>query len=197
MGLLSPAAKAALQTGPIYVGAMVSLDFSFGVERYWSGVHELTYQGEIYLPVGDAGRISPMESSAALRANGLQLSLTIPHVDGKPLPKFQNVRPEQYKNRRAVVTIGFFDETFTNVIYALERRYFMDVLTYQVSLREATTVTIAVESELMRGGKRSTKRLTDEQQRDDFPGDLAMQFLSYLESGVEARWGTEGAFFKQ
>lgn len=196
MGLLTPEAKAALQSGPVQIGTLVELDFSFGVERYWSGTHELTFEGEVYNAVGDAGNISPLESSADLRANGLTLSVTVPHEGGDPAPRFQNVRPEQYKNRPARVILAFFDPTFNTVLHSMERVYSMDTLAYQVDPSSATTISINVESELMRGGKRSIKRLTDEQQRDDYPGDISLQFLSYLASGVEVAWGTGGAFFR-
>jgi hypothetical protein len=72
----------------------------------------------------------------------------------------------------------------------------MDVLSYSVDPSTATTISVNVESELMRGGKRSIKRLTDEQQRNDFPSDISLQFLSYLASGVEVSWGVGGAFFR-
>lgn len=196
VGLLSTAAKAALQEPTIQVGTLVELDFSFGVERFWTGTHELTFEGESYQPVGDLGRISPLESTQDLKANGLTLSVTIPHSNGEPVPRFQNVRPEQYKNRPARTILAFFDEKFTTIVHSLERNYFMDVLSYSVDPSASSMITLNVESELMAGAKRSVKRLTDEQQRDDYPDDVAFQFLSYLSSGVEIKWGTAGAFFK-
>ena len=72
----------------------------------------------------------------------------------------------------------------------------MDTIVHQLNPGQSSTVVLSIESELMRGGKRSTKRLTDEQQRLDYPGDLAFQFLSYISSGIEAKWGTGGAFYK-
>jgi len=196
MGLLSTDARAALQSGPIQIGTLVELDFTFGTERYWSGTHPLTYGGEEFLAVGDSGSVSPMESSSDLRANGLTLSITIPHEAGSAAARFQNVRPEQYKNRTARIILAFFDPTFNTVIHSMERVYSMDTLAYRVDPSSATSISLNVESELMRGGKKSIKRLTDEQQRDDYPGDISLQFLSYLASGVEVAWGTGGAFFR-
>lgn len=196
MGLLSDEAKAALQEPTIQIGTLVELDFSFGVERFWTGSHELEHDGGRFVPVGNLGRISPLEASQDLRANGVSLSVTIPHQEGRPVPRFQNVRASQYKNRPARVLVAFFDKSFTRVVHVLERRYFMDVLTYDVNPQEATMITLAIESELMTGAKRSVRRLTDEQQRDDYPDDLAFQFLSYLASGVEIKWGVDGAFFR-
>lgn len=196
MGLLSAPVRQALQDGPIQIGTLIDLDFTFGVERYWSGTHSLTHNAETYNPVGDAGRISPLESSADLRANGLKLSLTIPHEDGAPATRFKNVTPEQYKNREAKVTLAFFDSSFQTVIHELPRVYSMDTLEYVVDPSRASTINLTIETELMRGGKRSIKRLTHEQQQDDHPGDLSLQFLAYLASGVEVSWGTGGAFFR-
>lgn len=196
MGLLSPQAKEALKESSIQLGTLVELEFSFGVERFWTGSHAVTFEGETYTPTGDLGRISALQSSQDLSANGLTLSVTIPHEDGSPDPRFQNVRPEQYKNRPARVIVAVFDENFSTVIHSLERRYAMDVLSYNVDPQSATVVSLSIESELMAGAKRTVRRLTDEQQRDDHPDDLAFQFLSYLASGVEVRWGTGGTFFR-
>lgn len=196
MGLLSPAAKAELASGRVQAANLVELDFAFGVERYWSGVHPLSYDDQTWTAVGNLGEISPLESSQDLRANGLELSIAIPFADGAPVPRFQNVKPSDYKGRKARVILAFFSSDFSEVIHTMERRYFMDVLEYKINPQEGADLSLKIESELMAGGRRSVRRWTDAQQRDDHPGDLAFQFLSYLASGVEVKWGTGGAFFK-
>ena len=112
MGLLSVSAKTSMESGPIHVATLVELSFAFGTERYWTGQHDLTYEGETYTAIGDMGKISAMESSTGLKANGLQLSLTVPHVDGAPAARFSNIQPGDYKNRSARTILAFFDETF-------------------------------------------------------------------------------------
>lgn len=196
MGLLSEQARDQLASGVAHAANLVELDFTFGTERYWTGVHSLSYEGEEWTPVGNLGRISPLESSQDLRANGLELSIAIPFENGNPVPRFQNVRPENYKGRRARVILAFFDAEFSEAIHSLERRYFMDTLEYQIDPSEGAELTLAIESELMAGGRRSVRRWTDSQQRDDYPEDRGFEFISHISSGAEIRWGSEGAFFR-
>ncbi|MBK1835002.1 hypothetical protein [Roseibacillus ishigakijimensis] len=196
MSLLSPEARTALASGRVEAANLVELDFTFGTERYWTGVTPLAFEGEIWNPVGQLGKLSPLESSQDLRANGLELAINIPFQNGEPVPRFQNVKPNEYKGRRARVILAFFKDGFGEVIHTLERRYFMDVLEYRIDPKASAELSLKIESELMAGGKRSVKRWTDAQQRDDYPGDRAFQFLSYLASGVEVKWGQEGAFYR-
>lgn len=195
MGLLSTGAKAVLDTGRVSIAALVELDFSFGIERWWSGIHPLSYEGSTWNPVGHLGEMTPLESSQDLRANGIELSLYLPMEDGQPLARFEYIVPSQYKNRSARVIMAFFTAGFQSVVHAMERNYYMDTLDYEVG-SEGGRVTLRVESELLRGARKSVRRWTDEQQRTAHPDDKGLQYLSYLASGVEVKWGAAGKFFK-
>lgn len=195
MGLLTTEAREAMKSGRIQAANLCELDFSFGTERYWTGLTPLEHEGRTWSGVGNLGTISRLEASQDLRANGLQLAIKVPFERGNPVPRFKNLRASEYKNRQARVIVAFFNEGFARVIHVLERRYFMDVLDYEINPTESALLTLKIESELMAGGRRSVRRWTDVQQRDTYPGDLSFQALNYISSGVEVRWGTEGALF--
>lgn len=198
MGLLTTEAKNALQSGQIHIGRLAEIDFSFGTERYWDGLHPLSYDGETWTPTGQAGKMTNISSSRELRANGVTLTvyLKFSPSTNKPEVNFQNITPSDYKNRTARTLICFFDSNFQNIIYAHEAKYKIDSLNYNIDPKKGAVIQVRLESELLAAGKRQVKRLTDTQQRDDYPGDLGLQFLTYLSSGVEIKWGQEGAFFK-
>lgn len=198
MGLLSPEAKAALEAPVINVATLVELDFSYGVERWWNGDYVLNYEGEEWKPSYNAGRISDMTSSKELRANGITLNLGVPFdpETNIPLGTFRNIRPADYKNRRASVRLAFFDDEFQNVIYTHDVNYRMDTINYNVSAKKGAVISIMCESELMQAGKRQVRRLTNAQQQTDHPGDLGLQFSAFIASGREISWGSGGAFFR-
>lgn len=198
MGLLPDSVREQLQSGVIYVANLVELEFTFGTERYWSGIYPLEFEGHTWLPTGDMGNISPIESSAELRANGSEITLSLPidETAEEPVARFQNVRAAQYKNRGARQILAFFDAEFQNVLFTMPRRMVMDSLSYSVDPSRGSVISMRLESELFAAGKTQVRRWTDAQQRLDHPEDLAFQFLSYLSSGVEIRWGSTGAFFR-
>jgi len=198
MGLLPPAVKLAFQNETIQIARLVELDFTFGVERYWSGIHELQYDSKTWYPTGNAGSVTPLESSQELKANGVDMSIFLPMDGGlqKPRANFQDVSASEYKGLQAREITAFFDTEFQNVIHTIERRYAMDSLSYIVDPKQGASITLRCESELLSKGKRRVKRWTDTQQRNDHPGDLFFQFLSYLSSNVQVKWGTSGAFFQ-
>jgi len=196
MNRLTNTARTALQSGTIQLGLLCELDFSFGTERYWTGIHPLTYQGDLYTAAGDLGKVSDLESSQELRANGIELSLTLPFDQLTPGVAFQNVQSSDYKGRTATVTFAIFDESFQTVIHAMPRYYSMDALSYNIDPRTGALLTLQLESELLSAGKRQVKRWTDSQQVDDHPGDEGFRFLSYIASGIKIKWGTGGAFFQ-
>lgn len=198
MGILSDDVRDYLKGGTIQIANLVELDFAFGVERYWSGVHELSHDGAVWYPTGNLGTITPLESSQDLRANGVELSIFLPMQDDLETPtvNFKNISSSDYKGRIARVTTAFFDENFQNVFHTLNRRYSMDAVSYSIDPQNGASITLRCESELLAKGKRRVKKWTDTQQRDDYPGDLSMQYLSYLSSNVQVKWGTSGAFFQ-
>jgi len=196
MGLLTDEAREALRQPVIQLGILAELDFRFDTERYWTGTHPLDVDGYIFLPTGKLGRVTGFSSSTTLQANGVKLSLSVPFEMLKPIEERQNVVPADYKNRQAKVMIAVFDESFQRVIYKLDRYYHMDNLDYQVDPSRGMVINLHLESEILSAGKKQIRRYTDVQQRDKFPGDLGLQFLTYLASDREVRWGSEGAFFK-
>lgn len=198
MGILLDEVRERFKNETIKIANLVELDFDFGVERYWSGVHELEYDGVTWTPTGNLGSISPLESSQELRANGVELSVLLPMQSDMETPQvnFQNITASDYKGKAARIITAFFDDDFQNVIHTLERRYQMDAIAYNIDPRRGAGITIRCESELLAKGKRRVKKWTDTQQRDEYPSDLSMQFLSYLSSNVQVKWGSSGAFFQ-
>lgn len=193
-GLLTAAAVAELEKSQIHVGLFVELDFEPGVERYWSGMEALDWDGVTWNPTANLGKISAFESSADFRANGLTVS--IQGLPGAVLSGVDSLAATDYKGRPARVVVAFMDANFRTVLHAIPRYFVMDMVDYAVDPDEGAGVQIVLESELRRAVRQTVRRYSNQDQNDEFPDDKAFEFISYLNSGVEVKWGVGGAFFR-
>ena len=55
---------------------------------------------------------------------------------------------------------------------------------------------MALETEVRYGSRKSVRRYSDQDQKARFAGDRAFEFIAYINSGIEVKWGTSGSFFK-
>lgn len=192
MGLLTQAAKDALDDQSAMLAYLAEFDFTTGVERYWSGTWPLDYDGATWLGVGGLGRVGPVESSDDVRPNGLELE-----VLGLPVQAMRDgtLRAPQYKGRGARWIFALVDpEQDPAVIYAKTMHYYMDTMDYVVT-PEGGGVRIALEHEVTAAARSSVRRYSHADQSAEYPGDKGFEYLAYLASGRSIRWGASGKFF--
>jgi hypothetical protein len=194
MGLLSTEAKAILETGRVHLGFFAELDFRSGVERYWSGTAPITWDGHTWTGTGHLGGVGPMESSSDFRANGL--ALTVAGLPGDAFTDFDAVTASDYKGRSARFIIAIMDNAFQTVVHAIQRNFSIDTVDYALDPELGGVVTVNLEVETRRASRSRVRRYTPQDQQAAFPGDKALEFVPYLNSGVEVKWGRGGAFFK-
>lgn len=194
MSLLSDTARAQLASGMVHLAFLVELDFVTGIERYWTGLHALQHDGHEWLGVGNMGSVSPIQSSEDFHANGLELGIY--GLPGDALRNVRGVRSSDYKGRPARFIFAFMDANFQNVIHSLQRFYFIDRVDYFVDPDNGAACVVALETEVRKASRATQRRYTDSDQKNEFPGDRGFEFVPYLNSGVEAKWGTKGSFFK-
>lgn len=189
MGLLSAASKTALQNGDATLAFLLELSFSTP-ERYWSGGHELTYDGETWLPTGGVGEISPINSSEDFRANGITISLY-----GLPVDSMRGggLRASDYKNRDARLIFALLQSGA--VLQAFPKYFNIQTIDYLVRGGKGGVV-VGLEHETIYGAREAKRIYSDADQRNEYPGDEAFEYLAFLSSGVEIRWGANGSTFK-
>lgn len=194
MGLLSDAAKEQLATGTACLGFLAELEFRPGTERYWSGTAPLMWDGHVWTPTGQFGGASPMESSEDFRANGLVLTLA-----GLPVSAFASIDAldaAAYKGCRARFVIAVMNGGFTSVIHPIQRFFSIDTLDYAIEAETGLSITVGLEVETRRASRSKVRRYSPHDLEAEFPGDKAFEFVPYINSGVETKWGRGGAFFK-
>lgn len=193
MGLLSNDAKTILTTGMVSLGFFAELEFRTGTERYWSGTAPITWDGHTWQPVGKLGGVSPMESTEDFRANGLQLT-----VQGLPSSAFATIdalEAADYKGCRARFVIAIMDGDFQTVIHPIPRYFYIDTVDYALEPDIGGVCTVGLEVETRRASRAKVRRYTPQDQEREFPGDKAFEFVPYIASGVDIKWGSGGKFF--
>lgn len=194
MGLLSPEAKAVLETGVVPLGFLAELEFRSGTERYWSGLAPLSYDGHTWTPTGHLAGVSPMESTEDFRANGLVL--TVAGLPGDAFTDFDALTAADYKGRSARFIVAIMSANFRSVVHAIPRYFNIDTLDYSIAPDLGASVTAGLEVETRRASRKKVRRYTPQDQDAAHPGDKAFEFVPYINSGVEVKWGRGGAFFK-
>jgi hypothetical protein len=194
MGLLSPEAKAVLASGNIPLAFFAELSFRSGVERYWSGASPIIWDGKTWLGVGQLGAIGPMESSEDFRANGVTLGLyglprSVYHTD------FNSLTATDYKGRSARLVTAIMTPNFQTVVHPIPRYFSIDTLDYELDAETGASITVGLEVETRRASRARVRRYTPQDQALDFPGDTAFEFVPFITSGVDVKWGTGGVFF--
>ena len=142
----------------------------------------------------NCGGCSDLESTEDFRANGL--TLTLGGLPGQAIRDASLLSAADYKGRAARFIFAFMDSSFQEVKYVHERFYFVDTVDYVVDPERGAAVSVALETEVRRATRTSVRRYTDQDQRTDYPDDRTFEFTPYLNSGIDVRWGTGGAFFK-
>lgn len=163
MGLLTQAAKDALGSGIVHLAVLVELDFTTGVERYWSGLYELSWDSVTWLPTGNMGSVSPIESSEDLHANGM--TLTLNGLPGDALRNVRRLTPDQYKGRPGRFILAVFDANFQTVIHAIPRHFKIDGANYAYDPEAGGAVSIQLENEIKHASRTRERRYTDQSQQ--------------------------------
>ena len=162
---------------------LVKLEFDSGDLRVWNGRGDLTFDSEVYLGIGDLGKISQVEEGIDQRAFGISLELS-----GVATSNVSLALSEDLQNRKAQIWLGFFDSDYvlvTNPILLFRGR--MD--TMDIKLGKTATIVVTAESRLIDWGRPRIRRYTDADQNERFSGDLGFQFTSDA-TEKEIVWGS-------
>ena len=160
--------QAAFVSGPIYV---------------WSGIVQITWNGQVWTGIGTLGSISTIEEGSTVAAKGI--TLTLSSIDASLL---NDVMTEFQVGLPVSVTLGVFDANnalIADPVCCFSGR--MDQPTIDVT---GTLATIAIncENRLVEMNVAVDRRYTDEDQQMDYPGDLGFQFVNGIQE-AQIYWG--------
>ena len=171
--------------------------------RFWTGVGDITYDGDVYTGSGNLMQISEIQESSDVAARGATITMS-----GIPSNLISLALDEDYQHRIAKIKFGIFtesvssdsellindsdflllndagdrlligyDSTITMVDLFVGR---MD----QMSIDEGpntSTIALTIESKLIDLERPRVRRYTDASQQSRFPGDRAFEFVTRLQ----------------
>lgn len=167
-----------------YPAFLISAQFATGVAYLWTGMGNLTWNGQTWSGVGALGGVSTIRETATVSAEGITLYLS--GIDSGVLA---DVLQEIRVGKPAQVYLAFFDSTGTLIpdpilIWAGD----VDQPSIVVS-GEYATIALRCESPLFRMNVPVDRRYTQDDQQILASGDQAFQFVPSIQE-MNIYWGT-------
>ena len=181
---LTSAMKIAITSEVVAPALLVSADFDEGAVNVWTGYGDFVYDSKTFSGVGDFGSISDVEETENLQANGVSYTLS-----GIPSSLISAALTYQYQGRPVNAWLALFD-TSTNALIADPYQLSgarMDTMVINEGGSSATIV-LTAESLLIDLNRPRDRRYTNEDQLEEYPGDV---FFEYVPSLIErdVTWG--------
>jgi len=158
----------------------VEMDFDSAPVRFWTGYGDRTIGVETYLGTGNLLSIGGLEEVSDLSAKRITLQLS-----GVPASLVSLALQEPYQNRECKVYFGTTDTSTPIEVFS----GLMDVMTIEDS-GDSSTISLTVESKLVRLEKASNWRYTDGSQKSRYPSDTFFSYLADLQDR-DIVWGRE------
>jgi hypothetical protein len=153
----------------------LDLEFDSPNEVYlWSGLGELSLDGNTYQGAGELLGISELRESSDIAAYGAELTLS-----GIPTSLITDALQENYQGRKSIVKFGVISGgvTYASTVFSGE----MDQMNIQMG-PDTCSITLDVESRLVDLNRPRIKRYTDADQKSRYPTDEAFGFVTRLQS---------------
>jgi hypothetical protein len=174
----------AIQAQNLRVALFVEATFATGPVYIWNGIGNYTWNSHTWTGVGTLGSVSTVEESSSVEAKGITISLS-----GIDPTLLSDVMDDLNQGLAVLVWLGLFDDTGTTLIPnpILSFAGTMDQPTITVG-GETATISINCESRLSEMNTPAERRLTNEDQQMDHPGDRGLEFVGQIQQ-VTIYWG--------
>jgi hypothetical protein len=164
---------------------LVKAEFDSGDLRLWSGVGEITHEGEIYTGAGNFLGISSAKETSELEAQGMTYTLT--GVNSAILSMFLT---EEIQNRPITCWSAIYQpdsspQLMSDPVILFRGRMDLPQLS---ETGENTTIGVQAESRLIDFNRKNVRRYTSEDQKALYAGDLGCDFVATLQD-IEIVWG--------
>jgi hypothetical protein len=180
---LTPGFIAALVAPTVRPAFLISMDFSGATVYAWTGVGNITWNGQTWIGVGEMGSISTAVESGETQAAGITLKLS-----GIPVDLLGDSLNDVDQGRFAYVYLALFDANGNLIPNPVSLyRGLMDQPTIDISTHTAS-ITVAVENRLVDMQRSQNQRYTDQNQRSRYPNDAGLSFVTRLQD-VQLFWG--------
>lgn len=163
---------------------LASFDFDGEIERAWTGIGELQWDGHTWYGAGNLGKVSTVEETTELKATGASFQLS-----GIPADLIEDISSAPIQGRKAQMYLGFMDEDFQNLILDPVLIFDGRLDTAEIAdSGDTATITLTAENRLRDLERTRTRRYTDAEQQRRFPGDKGLEYVPSLQD-KEILWG--------
>ena len=163
---------------------LAEFDFDETVDRAWSGIGQLDWNGEVWYGAGNLGKVSTVEETTELKATGASFQLS-----GVPADLITKVSTAKIQGHKARMYLGFIDEDFTSLI--ADPFLVFDGLMDTIEISDGgdtATITLTAESRLRDLERVRTRRYTDADQQSRYPGDKGLEYVPSMQD-KKIVWG--------
>ena len=161
-------------------------DFLSGAVRAWTGVGDLSWNSQTWTGVGTFGSIQPPEGGTDISAQGATFQLS-----GIPSSLISDGLAADYQNRACEFYLAFLDAADAVIATPYKWQGRMDTLDI-IEGGEDSKITIRAESRLIDLERPKVRRYSDEDQQEQYPGDVGLEFSSVIPN-LKVSWGDPNA----
>ncbi len=167
---------------------MAEFEFDETIDRAWSGLGELVYDGKTYYGAGTLGKVSTIEETTELRATGASFQLS-----GIPADLVNKISSYPIQGKKALMYLGFMDANFSTLIMDPVLIFDGRMDTAEIADGgDTASITVTAESRLRDLERLRTRRYTDAEQQGRYPGDKGLEYVPSLQD-KQIVWGREAA----
>jgi len=150
-------------------------EFDSGDLNLWTGIGEITWNGDTYSGSGNILEVSTVTETQDLKAEGVQFNLT-----GVSSSILNFALTEDYQNRDVSIWFAMIANGAIKAEPFLLFRGKMDVMTIDEQ-GDLSTIILNAESNLVDLERPNERRYTDEDQQERYPGDIGLEFVASLQ----------------
>lgn len=188
----------ALTQGECTIALLADFEFESETIRMWTGIGELTYDGNTYQGGGNLVAVSPYQETQDLQAQGLKYSLS-----GVPSTLISIALQESYQGRICNLYLAIIPISNDNILTedssyilledgsylllenaaVLAYRLFSGIMDFMdiSDDGQSSTIILSAENILTLLKRNKASRYTKEDQRARFPDDAGLDFISQLQ----------------
>lgn len=157
---------------------LIDLAFVSGTLRYTNWPMTVVSGGNTYTSFGTNADVAPIKHSSSVSNDKLALQFSVANA---ALLSSAIGGVDNYRNRRATVSLQLFDVTFQPIGAKLEVWVgLMDRVEIKRKDQGGTIEMLCSRAGMPRARSKTGMRLTNAQQQFDYPGDLGLEYVATL-----------------
>lgn len=159
-------------------------DFPSGEVRVWTGLGNLSWDGETWSGIGTFGTFNPAQGGTDISAQGAEFGLS-----GIPSSLISAALGDAYQNRDCSVWLACLDSGGSVVSTPYQWQGRMDTMVIDEK-GETSDIRLTAESRLIDLDRPRIRRYTNEDQQQEYGGDRGLEFVAAI-ADIPIHWGAK------